>query len=163
MSKLRYLIPPAVLVAGSGGALVLPATNALAVTYNNCLQSEKICLWYSAGPDSALWQSTELGAYPNFSNDKSCDTRSEGFNDTFSTPKYGEGDEVRNDAHSMGNYSAYYEAADYLYVSPKFTGVEYTQKYNKGQPKVLPSDIINNEASYHDALVSGANCAKGDV
>jgi hypothetical protein len=163
MSKLRYLVPPALLVAGTGGAIALPATNAFAVTYNNCLQSEKICLWYSAGPDSALWQSVEYGAYPNFSNDKSCNTRSEGYNDTFSTPKYGQGDEVRNDAHSMANYSAYYEAKDYLYVSPKFIGVEYTQNYNKGKPVVLPSDIINNEASYHDSLVTTKNCEKGHI
>jgi hypothetical protein len=156
VAKLRYLMPAALLVAGSGGvgAVLYPAGNALASSHRDtCSGSFSECLWYSAGTGSAIWASEENCVRPDFSDDKSCGS-APARKDLFYAGT-GSGKVVRNDAHSFAECSPSFPG--YLYVSPNFTGSVYELGANHcgavTLPNTKPHNLRNNEASYESGLV----------
>lgn len=142
MVKLRKIAP---VVAGISalGCMVAQASPAAASSAHNVnCDGAQLCLWYSAGADSAIFRTDNEIVWSNFSYDYVQNAVPTW--DHF-TSGVGSDNAVRNDAHSgedgIGNNG------DLLYSLPDTRGVEW-EIPQANVIYTLPSSMRNNEASY---------------
>jgi len=146
--KLRKIAP---LVAGVAavGTVVAQATPAAAATHKVTCGAYELCLWYSSGTESAIWRTNQSIVWSNFSYDFVLPATP-----TFDhfTGGTGNGDAVRNDAHSAENDLG---QGDFLYSLPDLKGAEWTVPFDIPQKSVeIGSSLRNNDASY-----KSSNCS----
>jgi hypothetical protein len=138
--KLRYIAPAVAATAGAAMALG-PALPASANTKSKSCDAYQLCLWYSHGTNSPIFE-TNANHIANLEDYDFAGT------DLI----------VRNDAHSgatqrYGDGGAFF---DYLWVYPNYSGTTaYSLSYSSttayNQANTLVGGIINNEASYFDS------------
>ena len=146
MSKLRY-VAPAVIAATALGTVVVPAGQALATTKTNaCKNHTQVCLYYSAGAGSAIWNGNESLAWPDFTSDYGLGNPP-GKYDAF-TNGTGAGTGVRNNAHSVADDGILY--GDLIFSLPDTRGVSWGVGADHPAAVALPTNpnLRNNDASY---------------
>jgi hypothetical protein len=144
--KLRR-IAPAVAGVSALGCIVGQASPAAASTHYVGCDGAQLCLWYSSGPDSAIWRTDQSIVWSNFSYDY-IDPSSPTW-DHF-TSGNGSDYAVRNDAHSAENG---YRNIDTLFSLPDLRGL--SDEFSAGNGLFsLPGGIQNNEASYKSSQCS---------
>jgi hypothetical protein len=152
--KLTRIAPAVATVVAAGTALIVQTSPASADTsHNETCSKTQLCLWYSAGYDSAIFRDNRVCARSNFSYDHCGYDISEYLTPVFDAFEDGTGanDAVRNDAHSAGDDTSIY---DYLYSLPNLKGYEMTIAKEHPTAYALAAGIINNEASYISSWVA---------
>jgi len=137
-----------VTVAAATAALAAGAQPAYATTHDNGC-TEQICLYYSAGLNSARWQRNYSFVYSNFS--YNCylmwhKLASKCYYASFSGDGNGGGTGVRNNARSGQDHGF---SPDYVYYYPEFQGA--MTWLVPGQPAKSLGIVANENASYKSA------------
>ena len=134
MGKLRYAAP-AVMATVTVGMVVGQSVPALAAAHNDKC-TKQLCLWFSSGAASGIYQSNEELVWSNFSNDCAWRYPNACTFDHF-TNGNGANNAVRNDAHSIADDGPF---SDWLYSLPDAKGFEYTRTRNDNASDATDSD-----------------------
>jgi hypothetical protein len=136
--KIRRIAPLMITATGVATLVGMQATPALATTHNDKCTGAGMCLWYSAGIGSGIWEGPQSVVWSNYSYD---------FLDVSGTPHYdhyvngnGSGQGVRNNAHSAAGIQG-----NYIYSLPDLKGL--SAGVGGSTAALLPSSVRNNNAS----------------